>query len=192
MKFFRNIYDKTLELSTHPYAMFFLCLIAFAESSFFPIPPDIFLIPLILAQKERAWLCASLCTLFSVLGGIAGYGIGYFLFETIGVKVVEFYNYQQAFENFKELYNQHGVLIVAAGAFTPIPYKIVTIASGVTQLNLTLFILASLLSRGARYFILAAILWKFGTPVKKIIDKYFNLLTIIFFILLVSGFIIIS
>jgi membrane protein YqaA with SNARE-associated domain len=175
-------------LAAHKHALFFLALLSFAESSFFPLPPDILLLPMVLAAREQAWKIAAICTVASVAGGLAGYGIGYGFFETIGKAVLEFYNAAQKFESVKELYNEHGVLIVFSAGFSPIPYKLFTIASGVTQMDILPFTLASLVGRGLRFFIIAALLWKFGSPIRIFIEKHLGKLTLLFVILLVGGF----
>jgi len=175
-------------LAAHPHALLILALVAFAESSFFPIPPDIILIPMVLAAREKAWKFALICTLASVAGGLAGYGIGYGLFETVGLPVLEFYHAVEKFNAVKELYNEHGILIVFSAGFSPIPYKLFTIASGVTQMDITSFGLTSLIGRGARFFLIAALLWKYGTPIRIFIERHLAKLTLVFVILVVGGF----
>ncbi|MDV7340060.1 YqaA family protein [Terasakiella sp. A23] len=184
----QRCYDWTMNLAAHQYAILILCVVSFAESSFFPIPPDIVMIPMILAARDQAWKIATLCTISSVLGGIAGYGIGYGLFETVAQPVLEFYHAAAKFEAVKELYNEHGVLIVFSAGFSPIPYKLFTIASGVTQMDLTSFALTSLVGRGARFFLIAALLWKFGAPIKIFIEQHLGKLSLAFVVLLVGGF----
>lgn len=184
----QRCYDWTMNLAAHRHALLILFVVAFAESSFFPIPPDIMLIPMVLMARDQAWKIAALCTVASVLGGIAGYGIGYGLFETVAQPILEFYHAMDKFEAVKELYNQHGVLIVFSAGFSPIPYKLFTIASGVTQMDLTSFALTSLVGRGARFFIIAALLWKFGAPIKLFIEKHLGKLTLVFVLLLAGGF----
>jgi membrane protein YqaA with SNARE-associated domain len=183
----QRLYNWTMSFAAHPNALLILALIAFAESSFFPIPPDILLIPMVLAAREKAWKLATVCTVSSVVGGMAGYGIGYGFFETIGQPVLEFYHAVEKFESVKELYNQHGVLIVFSAGFSPIPYKLFTIASGVTQMDLTSFALTSLVGRGLRFFIVAGLLWKFGEPIRTFIERHLGKLTLLFVILLVGG-----
>jgi len=181
-----------MDFAAHKHALLILAIISFAESSFFPIPPDILLIPMVLAAREQAWKIAFICTIASVLGGIAGYGIGFAFFETIGQAVLEFYNAATKFEAVKELYNEHGVLIVFSAGFSPIPYKLFTIASGVTQMDLTSFALTSLVGRGLRFFLVATLLWKFGTPIRTFIEKHLGKLTLVFVVLLVASFAVIK
>jgi len=187
-----RLYDWTLNLSAKPHAMFFLGLIAFAESSFFPIPPDVLIIPMVLATREKAWRIAAVCTIASVIGGLAGYGIGYFLFDAIGQPVLEFYGYMEKFDVFKGYYNEWGAWIVGGAGLTPFPYKVITIASGVTGLDLPTFMVASALSRGLRFFIVAALLWRFGPPIKVFIENHLGKLATIFFILLIGSFVLLK
>ena len=192
MRILRQLYDWTLRKANHPKATWFLSLISFIESSFFPIPPDIILIPMIIAKRSKAFLYALLCTFSSVLGGIAGYCIGYFFYTTIGVTIIEYYHLANQFENFLDYYNSYGIWIVLGAGFTPFPFKFITIASGVFNLNIILFILVAFLARGLRFFLLAILLYVFGNIIKKFIDQYFNILAVIFFILLIGSFIIIK
>ncbi len=184
-----KLYTKTLELAEHRHALFSLAVISFIESSFFPIPPDILLIPMVLAAPTRAWKIALVCTVSSVLGGLFGYYIGYALFDMVGQPLVNFYGYEEKFLAFQGKYNEWGAWIVALFGLTPFPYKVITIASGVTQLSLPTFIVASVLSRGVRFFLIAALLWKYGAPIREFIEKRLGLLTLIFFICLFGGFV---
>lgn len=184
----RPIYDWTMDQATRPHALWMLALISFAESSFFPIPPDILLIPMILAQRERAFLIAFVCTVASVIGGLAGYAIGYLLYDTVGLPILDLYGYAEKFESFQASYNEYGAWIVFGAGLTPFPYKVITIASGVTQLDLGVFTLASILARGLRFFVLAALLWYWGRPIKRFIEANFGWLSVAFFVLLVGGF----
>lgn len=192
MKIIRRLYDWTLRIAAHRHARVGLFGLAFAESSVFPLPPDLVLIPMCIAERQKAFLYAGICTLGSVLGGICAYFIGLLLYDTIGVRILEFYGYQEQFSHFQGLYNEWGAWIVLAGGFTPIPYKLITIASGVTQMNLGAFILFSVIGRASRFFLVAALLWKFGAPIKDFIEKYMGWLTIIFFVLLIGGFVVIK
>lgn len=184
----RTLYDWTLALAGHRRAQWGLALVSFIESSIFPIPPDVVLMPMVLAARERAWRLATTCTVASVLGGLAGYGIGFFLFDTIGQAILDFYGYAEKFGRFQDWYNAHGAWIVFGAGFTPIPYKVFTIASGVTQLDLLTFVVASTLSRGARFFLVAALLWRFGAPIRAFIERWLGLLTLLFFVLLFGSF----
>ena len=181
----KNFYNTILKLSAKPKAEKFLALVAFSESSFFPIPPDVLLLPMALAKPLKWIRLALITTIFSVLGGILGYLIGIFLWESIGQYIIEVYHLEDKFNIFKDNYNTKGALIVFIAGFTPIPYKLITIASGGMNLNIIIFILASLLSRGARFFLLTGIIRIFGDAAKLFIDKYFS------FITLIIGFIVI-
>ena len=187
MNFLKRTYNWTLEKAQHKNAKWYLSLISFVESSFFPIPPDILLIPMALASKANALFYAFLCTLFSVLGGILGYAIGYFFYNSVGIYIVELYHLENSFNIFEDYYKEFGILIVLGAGITPFPYKFITIASGVFGLNIFLFIIISLIGRGLRFYLIAILLYFFGEKIKLFIDKYFNILTIVFFILLVGS-----
>jgi len=176
-------------MAGHRNAMLALFAISFVESSVFPIPPDVLLIPMILAARERAWRIAAVCTLASVVGGVAGYAIGALLFDTVGRPIVEFYGYLDRFQEFQARYEEWGAWIVAGAGFTPFPYKVITITSGVMHLDFTVFMIASIVSRGARFFLVAALLWYFGPPIRSFIERYLPQLTLVFFVLLFGGFI---
>lgn len=183
----RSLYDWTMRLAGHRHALWALAAVSFVESSFFPIPPDAMLIPMVLANRNRAWLIAIVCTVASVLGGIAGYAIGYFLFEQIGRPLIELYGYQDAYQTFQAQYTEWGAWIVATAGFTVLPFKVFTIASGVAALNLAVFVIAATLSRGARFFLVAAVLWYFGPPIRVFVERHLGKLTTLFFVLLVGG-----
>ncbi len=184
----RRLYDWTMGLAGHRHALPALALVAFIESSLFPVPPDILIIPMVLAARSRAWRIATVATAASVVGGLLGYAIGAGLYETVGRPVLDFYGYGAKFESFRGAYNEWGAWIVAGAGFTPFPYKVITIASGVTGLDLAVFMLASLISRGARFFLLAALLWYFGPPIRRFIEANLPLLATLFFVLLFGGF----
>lgn len=188
----RRVYDWTLSWSETPHATVALFLLAFAESSIFPVPPDVLLIAMVLASRTRWVRLALVCTVGSVLGGIAGYAIGMFLMETVGAWVIRFYHAEKLFEQVRGLYMKYDYWIVFSAAFTPIPYKVFTIASGAFDMNLLGFTLVSFVGRGARFFLVAGLLYLFGAPIKRLIDKYFDLLAILFVVLLVGGFVIIK
>ncbi len=192
MNIFRKLYNWTLKKSSHKRAPWFLSIVSFAESSFFPIPPDIILIPMVLAKRIKAFFFAFICTLSSVIGGIAGYIIGLILFNSIGIFLVNLYHLEDALENFRSYYNLYGAWIVIIAGFTPFPFKVITIASGLFQLNFYIFVLCSLISRGARFYIVAGLIFYFGEKMKIFIDKYFNILTILFFVLLLGSILIIK
>ncbi len=188
----RRLYDGTMALAGHRHALAMLGLVAFVEASIFPIPPDVLLIPMVLAARRRAWLMAAVCTLASVAGGAAGYGIGYYLFESIGRPLFEFYGHVDAFASFREQFNAWGAWVVAGAGLTPFPYKVITIASGVTALDPVVFVVASMLSRGARFFLLAGLLWYFGPPIRLFIENHLGSLTVIFIAVLLGGFVLAS
>ena len=190
MKYINFLYKWTLTKASHPKAPRVLAIISFIESSIFPIPPDIILIPMILSKQTKAWFYAFICTTFSVLGGICGYLIGSFLFDSIGILILQAYNFIENFELFKNYYNQYGVLIVLGGGFTPFPYKLITIASGAFELNFPLFIIMSIISRGGRFFLIAALLWYFGQSARIFIENHLGKISIVFFIFLIGFYII--
>ena len=181
----RRLYDWIFALSGSPRAVPALAVIAFAESSFFPIPPDAFVIPMVLAQPTRAWLIALVATSASVLGGIAGYAIGYYL-QSFSQWLIGAEN----FESFRAAYAEWGLWIILIKGLTPIPYKIVTIASGLSGFNLPVFILASIATRGARFFIVAALLRFYGPPIRHFIERRLTLVTSAFVVVLVGGFLV--
>ncbi|MEM8788767.1 MAG: YqaA family protein [Pseudomonadota bacterium] len=184
----RRMYDKTLELADTPYALWALAAVAFVESSFFPIPPHVMLIPMVVAAPHRAWLIAGVCTLASVAGGVLGYWIGAALFDSVGQPVLDFYGKAENFIAFQESFNAYGAWAVLMAGLTPFPYKVITITSGVTGLDFNVFLFASLIARGIIFFAIAAILWKFGPPVRDFVEKRFGLTMTVFFALIVAGF----
>ncbi len=190
MNLFRKLYDWTLEKSKDPKAPWFLAIISFSESSFFPIPPDIILIPMVIAKRAKAWFFAFICTISSVLGGVAGYLIGYFFYLTIGEFIIELYSYQSEYSDFQSKYEgEIWLWFIFFAGLTPFPFKIITIASGAFKINVISFIAIALVSRGLRFYLVATLLKFFGNYIKAYIDKYFNLFTFVFFILLIGGFI---
>ena len=192
MKLLRSLYNWTLKKAEHKYSSWILSVVSFAESSFFPIPPDILLIPMIIAKRVKAWMYAFICTFSSVLGGVVGYAIGYFFYSSIGVLIIDAYNLSSSFNTFESYYNEYGILIVLGAGFTPFPFKVITIASGVFNLNIFLFIITTIIARGLRFYLLAGLLFVFGQKVKVLIEKYFNMLAILFFILLVGSMLLIK
>ena len=184
----RRLYDWVIGLAGHRHAVPALAVISFAESSFFPIPPDVMLIPMIVANRARAWLIATVCTISSVAGGIVGYAIGFFLWDSIGRRLVDFYGYSHQFETFQGWYNDYGLLIVFIAGITPLPYKVFTIASGVTGLPLATFVAGSVVSRGIRFFAEAALLWWIGEPIRAFVEKNLQWVTVAFVVFLVGGF----
>ncbi|MBA3814312.1 MAG: DedA family protein [Alphaproteobacteria bacterium] len=183
-----RIYAWILSFANHPYAIWILGAVSFAESSFFPIPPDPLYIAMLLARREKTWQLAAICTLSSVVGGWLGYWIGYGLYETLGELILQTYGLQSAFERFQDSFNEWGFWIVALKGLTPIPYKVVTIACGVTGLDFTTFTFASLLARGFRFFMLATLFWYCGPSIKEYIDKNLTLVTLASLGALLGGF----
>ena len=192
MNWFRQVYDWVLNWSGTPYAVPALLVVSFTESSFFPIPPDILLITMAVATPKRAFYFATICSVASVFGGIFGYYLGFQFMDLIGNKIIGFYGLEHKFEKIAYLYNQNGGWAVAAAGFTPLPYKVFTLTAGAFKIDLWIFIIASAISRSARFFLVAGLIWKFGLPIKSFIEKYFNILSIVFFILLFVGFLLIK
>ncbi|MEN8831540.1 YqaA family protein [Pacificibacter sp.] len=184
----KRLYDWTLAMAQHPHALWVLALVAFVESSVFPIPPDILMIPLIVARPKDAFKIAAIATLASVAGGMLGYYIGYGAFESIGKPVLEFYGKDAYFDEFAAKYNEYGAWAVLIAGVTPFPYKVITILSGATALSLPVFIAASVFARALRFFVVATLLWKFGEPIRDFIEKRLGLMFTLFVILLVGGF----
>lgn len=185
----RRLYDWVMDLAAHRNATAVLAGISFVESSVFPIPPDALLIPMVLANRAKAWFYATVCTLASVIGGMLGYAIGYFLFDTLGKAIIDFYGLAEKFTEFSATYNEYGLAIVFFAGLTPFPYKVITIASGVTQMALPAFIAASVVSRGLRFFLVCGLLYWFGPPVKAFIERYLGWVTLAAGTLLVGGFV---
>lgn len=186
----RRLYEWTLHWAETPYAGWALLMLAFAEASFFPIPPDVLLIAMALGAPRRSLRYAALCLAGSVAGGVLGYAIGMFFFEAVGEPLLSFYHYTEQFNALSTGFGQHGFLYIFAAALTPIPYKVFTIAAGVCHrdVSLPVLLLASVVGRGLRFFALGALFRFFGRPIKRFIDRYFNLLTAAFLALLVLGF----
>lgn len=198
MKIIRKLYDWVLHWADTKYGAVALFILAFAESSFFPIPPDALLIALVLGSQKKAFKFAAICTVASVAGALFGYAIGHFLWwtptnEFTGIATFFFNNIPsftpEAFYKIQSMYEQYDFWIIFTAGFTPIPYKIITISSGAFSINIIMFIVASVISRGARFFLVAFLIWKFGPQIKTFIDKYFNWLAIAFTVLLIGGFV---
>jgi membrane protein YqaA with SNARE-associated domain len=185
----RRLYDWVIRLAAHRRALPALGVISFLESSVFPIPPDVMLIPMVLANRARAFTIAAVCTVTSVLGGLLGYAIGYYAFETIGEWVVRTYQMETGLEAFRAGFDEYGIWIILIKGLTPIPYKLVTIASGAAHFDLFTFVWASIVTRGARFFLVAALLWKFGEPIRAFVEERLTLLTWLFLIALIGGFV---
>ncbi len=184
----RRLYDWTITMSDHPRALWVLAMVAFVESSVFPIPPDVLMIPMILARPNRAWLIAAVAMVASVLGGLLGYAIGALAYEQLGQPILEMLGKGDAMGEFSTRFNNVGFWAVLTAGITPFPYKVITIMSGWTAMPLATFIITSIIARGLRFFLVAALLWKFGAPIRGFIEKRLGLMTVIFVILLFGGF----
>jgi len=184
----RRLYDWTMSLAARPNALPALGVVSFLESSFFPIPPDAMLIPMVLARPERAWTIALVCTAASVVGGMLGYAIGYYAYETLGSLIVS----EQDYAKYHAWYAEYGLAVILVKGLTPIPYKIVTIASGLAAFDFWVFVAASLVTRGARFFLVAALLKYFGPPIRTFVERRLTLVTTIFLVGLVGGFIVVK
>lgn len=188
----RRLYDWTISLAESPHALWALAIVAFVESSFFPIPPDVLMIPMIIARPSRAFLIAGIATAASVAGGLFGYYIGAALMDTIGQPILDFYGKGASFDEMAAVFNEYGAWAVVIAGVTFLPFKVITIASGVTGLSLPVFIASSILARALRFFLVAALLWKFGEPIRDFIEKRLGLMFVLFCVLLVAGFAIIG
>ena len=188
----RRLYHWTMEMAAQKNAPWVLAAVAFVESSVFPIPPDVLLIPMVLAARNSAWRYAAICTIASVLGGMLGYAIGSGLYEGVGRPILDFYGYGAKFSDFTARYNEYGGWIVFIAGVTPFPYKVITIASGVTDLDFATFTTASVLARGLRFFVVAALLYSIGQPIREFVEKRLGLLFTIFCVLLIGGFVLIK
>lgn len=188
----RRMYDWVMKMASHKHADRVLFGVSFLESSVFPIPPDVMLMPMVLAQRHRAFIIAGICTVASILGGCLGYALGFYLYDWVGSHIVEFYHLEEPFANSEIWFQENGAWIVLLKGLTPVPYKLVTIAAGVFRLDPLDFIVASIVSRGGRFFGLAALFWKFGEPIREFVEKYLTLLTTLFAVLLVGGFVVVK
>ncbi len=188
----KRLYDRCMDWIAGPFGAWTLFVIAFVESSFFPIPPDVFLIAMCIAAPTRAFKYAAICSVGSVLGGAFGYGLGYWFMDSLGQQIIGWYGLEDKYSKVQHLYQSYDAWAVGAAGFTPLPYKLFTITAGAFKLNFPTFVLVSLLSRSARFFLVAAFIWKFGAPVKDYIDRYFNIISIIFMVLLIGGFVLIK
>ena len=184
----RRLYNRTIALADHPRALWLLALVAFVESSVFPIPPDVLIIPMIIARPNRAWLIATVALVASVIGGMLGYAIGAFAFEQIGQPILASLGKADAMAEFSTRFNDFGFWTVLTAGITPFPYKVITIMSGWTGMPLMTFMATSILARGLRFFIVAGLLWKYGAPIRDFIEKWLGLMTILFVALLFGGF----
>ena len=185
---FRALYDWTLRLAHHRHAVRSMAAISFAESSVFPIPPDVMLVPMILARREQAYWIATVCTLSSVAGGMLGYAIGYFLYDSVGLWLVNLYGAHDAITEFRSWYDSWGAAVILIKGLTPIPFKVVTIASGFFAYNFPLFVLLAAITRGARFFLIAWLLKRYGERMQGFIERRLNLIGTLALVLLVAGF----
>lgn len=186
----KRIYDWCVAAADKPYALWLLAVISFAESSFFPVPPDVMLVPMALAKPQRAWIYAGVCTLASVAGGLLGYAIGALLYDSVGHWLIQLYGYGDKVEAFRASYAQYGAWIILLKGLTPIPFKIVTITSGFAGYNLGLFVLFSLITRGGRFYFEAVLLHRYGATIRHHIEKHLTMWVLLALILLVGGFVV--
>lgn len=188
----QRIYLRCMEWVQTPWGIWVLFLIAIAESSFFPIPPDVFLIALCISIPKKSFRYAAVCAVGSVLGGIIGYGLGLGFMDTVGMSILDWYGLHDKYAVVQDLYQRYDAWAVGAAGFTPLPYKLFTITAGAFKINFAVFVTASILSRSARFLIIAALIYWFGAPIQRFIIRYFNLLTIIFLFLLIGGFLLLK
>ena len=185
----RRFYDWVMSLAHHRQALWALAAVSFAESSFFPIPPDALLIPMVLADRRKAWLYAGVCTVASVLGALLGYWIGYEFYATLGQQIIAAYGLEAKVQDFIAAFNEYGLWIILIKGLTPIPYKIVTVASGIAHFSLAPFVLASIVTRGFRFFLVAGLLHRFGQPIQDFIERRLTLVTTAFLAIVIGGFV---
>ena len=188
----RKMYDWTRGWAKTPYGTWALFVLAFCEASFFPVPPDVLLLVLAVSRPKRSFVFALVCSIGSVLGGCLGYYLGYQFFEYIGVPILNLYGSMDKFDSLSATFQDHGFLAIMIAGITPIPYKVFTIAAGFCKIDFTTLVLASIISRSLRFFAVAGLIFVFGSRIEKFIDKYFNLLSILFIILLIAGFVVIK
>lgn len=184
----RTLYHRVLRLSASPHAPWWLALVAFAESSVFPVPPDALLVPMAAARPERAWRLAAICTAASVAGALAGYAIGAVLYDAVALPVIRFYHYEASAGAVLDSIRRYGVWFILVKGLTPIPFKIVTIACGAARLDLPAFLLACLVTRGVRFFLEAAVLRRYGTPVLAMVERRLTLVAAVSVLAVVAGF----
>jgi membrane protein YqaA with SNARE-associated domain len=192
MKFIKKLYDWVLHWAETPYGVPALFLLAFAESSFFPVPPDVLLIALAISIPKKSFKYAMICTVGSILGGMVGYIIGLELIDTVGIPILNFYGAMDKYQYIQDLYMKYDAWAVGIAGFTPIPYKVFTIAAGAFKIDFLVFVLASIAGRAGRFFLVSGIIYFFGPTIKSFIDRYFNLLCFAFMILLIGGFILVK
>jgi len=185
----RRLYDWMMRLAASKRAPWALALVSFIESSFFPIPPDVMLTPMVLSRREQAWWYATIATVASVFGGLLGYAIGYFFYDAIGLPILKFYGREHALDSFISFVHAYGVPAVIIKGMTPIPFKVVTIAAGVAKMDLAAFIGASIIARAMRFYLVAGLLYFFGEPIREFIERRLVLVTTVFVVVLVGGFV---
>ncbi len=185
----RGLYDWTMRTAASKEAPWALAVVSFVESSFFPIPPDVMLIPMVLSERRKAWWYATIATVASVIGGMLGYAIGYYLYDAVGLPILKFYGREHALDSFMTFVKEYGVPAVIIKGMTPIPYKVVTIAAGVGKMNFLAFIGASIVARAMRFYLVAGLLYFFGEPIRAFIEERLALVTTVFVVLLVGGFV---
>jgi membrane protein YqaA with SNARE-associated domain len=186
----RRLYDWTIEMAGRPQAMPVMAAVSFSESSFFPVIPELMLVPMVLRRRDKAWQIAAVCTIASVLGGVLGYAIGYYLYTGIGERIIALYHLEDNFLAFKAAFDKYGFWIILLKGLTPIPYKLVTIASGVSSYNIGLFVIASIITRGGRFFLVAGLLKAYGEPIQAVLERYLTLITTGILAAIVLGFVI--
>ncbi|MCK5235457.1 MAG: DedA family protein [Deltaproteobacteria bacterium] len=192
MRFIKKIYDWVLSWADTKYALPALFLLAVAESSFFPIPPDVLLIALAISIPTKAFRYALIVSIGSVVGGVIGYALGFYFMETVGNSIIALYGFEDKFLRIQELYREYDAWAVAIAGFTPIPYKVFTITAGAFNIDFLVFLVASAVSRSLRFFILAILIYHYGAHIKSFIDRYFNVITIVFTVLLIGGFVLVK
>lgn len=188
----RKLYNWVLHWAETPYGSWALFLLALAESSFFPVPPDVLLIALAISIPARSFRYALICSVGSLIGGVCGYVIGYQFMDMVGMRIVEFYGVTQQYGAVSDLYERHNAWAVGIAGFTPIPYKVFTISAGAFKINFPIFFIASAISRSARFFLVGWLIYAFGPEIKQFIDRYFNILAVLFVVLLIGGFIVVK
>lgn len=188
----RRLYNRLISLAERKEALPALAAVSFAESSFFPLPPDVMLIPMVLANRQKAWLFAGVCTIASVVGGLLGYAIGYFLLQTVGAWLIKAYGLAHGYQQYQEQFAKWGLWIILIKGLTPIPYKLVTIASGAAKFSLPVFVGASIVTRGARFYLVAGLLRVYGAPIRTFIEKNLTWVTTGFLAVLVGGFLLLK
>lgn len=188
----RGLYDWTMEWLQTPYGVMVLFFVAVAESSFFPIPPDVFLMALCISLPRKSFRFAGICAVGSVIGGIIGYGLGLWFMDALGSRIIELYGFADKYQVVQDLYREYDAWAVGAAGFTPLPYKVFTITAGAFRIDFPTFVVVSFVSRSARFMLVAGLIYKFGAPIRGFVERYLNILTMIFLVLLVAGFVLLK